>query len=631
MTTWATNIPWSDNTTTLEIPGMLAADVPYTGDGAMVCCYPTGEQAAALAQPGGQDADSLHCTLIHFRELPDDLTDVLYAVAMAASSTDDLSGTVSAAAAFPAGEDGHPVVALLDVPDLGNVRAILAGMLDAAQVTYSTEHGFTPHITLAYDASDDPALPEVQGVDVTFDALYLVTPTDTVRFPLDPTEEDGMGAAAAITAAEFTEKQRERLAEEGEAMPDGSFPIRNTSDLRNAISSYGRAKDPQAAKAHIIKRARALDATDELPDDWTDDSEETEPVRAAITAAAAGLAPEVPPGDWFQDPGLSDPTPLTITSDGRVYGHAALWGTCHTGVAGTCVTPPRSASGYRYYMLGSRDTTDGEVAVGRITAGTGHASLNASKKQAVAHYDDTGMVVAHVAAGEDEHGIWIAGALDPDADAARVRTLKAASVSGDWRTINGQMEMVGLLAVNVPGFPIPRTEARVASGVPVAMVAAGIVETILADADYARRMKLLAARALGEEELVDLALGTTPTEKRMRTMRPAPRPAAAVEVPGTNVTININVGEQEEDEELPELTAAMEREVGMQLDYFRTHQTWPDAQLGGDLLDGEEMRHVVTAATLVVTEPERTRELRARLIERGFVIDAGTTAPQVAV
>lgn len=64
--------------------------------------------------------------------------------------------------------------------------------------------------------------------------------------------------------------EREKLADAGKALPDGSFPIANVSDLHNAIQAYGRAKDKAAAKRHIIKRARALGATDALPEGWTD-------------------------------------------------------------------------------------------------------------------------------------------------------------------------------------------------------------------------------------------------------------------------------------------------------------------------------------------------------------------------
>lgn len=50
------------------------------------------------------------------------------------------------------------------------------------------------------------------------------------------------------------------MAESGVAMSDGSFPIRNRSDLERAIHALGRANDPEAVKRHIRKRARALGA-----------------------------------------------------------------------------------------------------------------------------------------------------------------------------------------------------------------------------------------------------------------------------------------------------------------------------------------------------------------------------------
>ncbi len=60
--------------------------------------------------------------------------------------------------------------------------------------------------------------------------------------------------------AEFSEGQRASLAREGEALPDGSYPIRNCDDLRNAVHAYGRAKESHraAVAAHIRKRHREL-------------------------------------------------------------------------------------------------------------------------------------------------------------------------------------------------------------------------------------------------------------------------------------------------------------------------------------------------------------------------------------
>lgn len=67
---------------------------------------------------------------------------------------------------------------------------------------------------------------------------------------------------------DFTQQERDDAASSGAALPDGSFPIKNKGDLKNAIRAIGRASNPTKAKTHIKTRAQALDATDMLPDDW---------------------------------------------------------------------------------------------------------------------------------------------------------------------------------------------------------------------------------------------------------------------------------------------------------------------------------------------------------------------------
>jgi hypothetical protein len=62
---------------------------------------------------------------------------------------------------------------------------------------------------------------------------------------------------------------RQKAAKAGEAMPDGSYPIRNVTELHKAIQAVGRAKDSTAVKKHIIKRAKALKAAGVLPGKWT--------------------------------------------------------------------------------------------------------------------------------------------------------------------------------------------------------------------------------------------------------------------------------------------------------------------------------------------------------------------------
>lgn len=72
-----------------------------------------------------------------------------------------------------------------------------------------------------------------------------------------------------IEKREFSERRRHDLADSGKALPDGSFPIESIADLHNAIQAVGRAKDYEAAKKHIMERAHALDASDQLPAGWS--------------------------------------------------------------------------------------------------------------------------------------------------------------------------------------------------------------------------------------------------------------------------------------------------------------------------------------------------------------------------
>ena len=64
----------------------------------------------------------------------------------------------------------------------------------------------------------------------------------------------------------YSDEERKELADKGFALSDGSFPIKDLKDLKNAIQAYGRAKDQARAAKFIVKRAKALGAEDLIPD-----------------------------------------------------------------------------------------------------------------------------------------------------------------------------------------------------------------------------------------------------------------------------------------------------------------------------------------------------------------------------
>lgn len=74
--------------------------------------------------------------------------------------------------------------------------------------------------------------------------------------------------------AVITRKQRMELAKDKKALPDGSFPIRNVSDLKNAVQAYGRSKPGKRGlvRRHIVKRARQLERKDLIPENWKEAS-----------------------------------------------------------------------------------------------------------------------------------------------------------------------------------------------------------------------------------------------------------------------------------------------------------------------------------------------------------------------
>lgn len=108
----------------------------------------------------------------------------------------------------------------------------------------------------------------------------------TVRFGSLVDKGAGQDVRVLLFKRDYSTDQRDQMAQAGEAMPDGSFPIANTADLKNAIQSIGRAKDRAAAMAHIKRRAKALGAMDMLPPDWMGKRDDDAAVSALIDAAA---------------------------------------------------------------------------------------------------------------------------------------------------------------------------------------------------------------------------------------------------------------------------------------------------------------------------------------------------------
>ena len=221
------------------------------------------------------------------------------------------------------------------------------------------------------------------------------------------------------------------------------------------------------------------------------------------------VPPLIPPREWFDSEEADEPTPLTITKEGQVFGHLALWDTCHTGFMqggfSECVKAPRSVTDYSFFHLGTLETDQGDVSVGKLTYDTSHAPLSANLQAASRHYDETGSVGAFIRARDGRYGIWASGAVKSDISQTGFRDIRANPPSGDWRLLNRNLELVAALSVVVPGFPIPRSQLALAASAAGELEVSSLIlpgycaceeETLVASArskGYQRRKRALMA------------------------------------------------------------------------------------------------------------------------------------------
>ncbi len=255
------------------------------------------------------------------------------------------------------------------------------------------------------------------------------------------------------------------------------YPIDTPEHVRAAIAYLSKPKNAGFYTKDQLKKmwVRIKKAADKYGIEVSYDTGEMAVEDLSMEDPAvllASVAPLAPPAAWFSNPNLKAPTPLTIDDDGHVFGHLAQWKVCHVGVGNKCVMAPKTRTNYQLFKVGTVRTDDGKaVPIGKITLGTGHASDRWGIMPSREHYDNTGWAAAVVNVGEDRHGIWISGSLTTTMTPERIAELRASSLSGDWREVNYNLELIAALAVNSPGFPIYREQG----GQAFSLMAVGVI------------------------------------------------------------------------------------------------------------------------------------------------------------
>lgn len=194
--------------------------------------------------------------------------------------------------------------------------------------------------------------------------------------------------------------------------------------------------------------------------------------------------PMEPPAEWFSPPEDGIPTDrrITIEPSGRVYGYIAGKGIAHVGHQGRRTAPIGEGALYDMAHQGVTLTASGEeIKTAVIPGGIAHAGPGLNAQEAADVYANTGNQLMRVRYGEDENGLWFAGALFPDVNELDIVKIRASGLSGDWRwqqawrkTDSGKAAFVGACLVNIPGIPVPSKTTQIiaaSSGKPLSLVA----------------------------------------------------------------------------------------------------------------------------------------------------------------
>jgi hypothetical protein len=128
-----------------------------------------------------------------------------------------------------------------------------------------------PPIRPGWDRADIRTIAQAHdGVEEVYTAMAVELPE------LEPDQWEWLmaeimsQAADGARAREFKTKERKDLADKGNAMPDGSFPIKSPQDVKNAIQAIGRTSPEKrpAVKRHVKKMARKLGVENLIPEGW---------------------------------------------------------------------------------------------------------------------------------------------------------------------------------------------------------------------------------------------------------------------------------------------------------------------------------------------------------------------------
>lgn len=159
--------------------------------GVMVALYPPDDVAQQVTVADGDPAEQLHVTLAYMGDVDDlderEIAQILRAAQQVARDHPPVQGQLTGIGRFATeGDEPEPIYLPVDAPGLPELRQQLVDWLDIGGVQPRTDHGFTPHMTLAYRprGTDGPEPDTSAPIPVTFPDVVVCVGDEQFRYPL---------------------------------------------------------------------------------------------------------------------------------------------------------------------------------------------------------------------------------------------------------------------------------------------------------------------------------------------------------------------------------------------------------------------------------------------------------------
>ncbi len=251
-------------------------------NGVMVALRPQEAVCEALAALGTEPVDNLHITLAYLGKADgvdrERLRQVVETFAWGAPSLEGRLGGIAvfdnsdmAAAGDVDPDEAYVLVAQPDIPGLAEWRERLVGYLADAGFVVASDHGYTPHLTLAYSATPFDDLPELPDErDLLFEDVIVAHGGEWTSYPLN-------GEVEIVREGARPAKQDMRL----KRFSPGNYQTYDghVTIVQNPAGwVVYETNDPNAADLFYTLR----DAREAVPGFYYDDTEEDLQVRGAL-------------------------------------------------------------------------------------------------------------------------------------------------------------------------------------------------------------------------------------------------------------------------------------------------------------------------------------------------------------